>query len=102
MRYTAAMFHHRVALLMATLLGLAGTSFGQLSKGNLILINRGLQVQGMVTRDDVFHLNTYSNANYTAINWLWDSSPSQMGTAPGFPWSRWVGNETNMPPLAGE
>jgi len=69
----------------------------QISKGHQILINRGLQVQGMVTRDDVFHLTTYSNANYTSINWLWDSSPSLMGTAPGFPWSRWAGNETNMP-----
>jgi len=50
----------------------------QISKGQSILINRGLQLQGMVTRDDVFHLNTYSNANYTSINWLWDSNPSLM------------------------
>lgn len=38
------------------------------SKGQLILIDRGLQVQGMVTRDDVFHLSTYSNANYTSLH----------------------------------
>jgi hypothetical protein len=83
-------------------LGGAAAGVGQLSKGNLILLERGLQVQGMVTRDDVFHLSTYSNANYTSINWLWDSSPSQMGAAPGFPWSRWAGDETKVPPLAGE
>jgi hypothetical protein len=96
------MFHPRVAVLTTLLLGFAGTGSAQLSKGNLILINRGLQVQGMVTRDDVFHLNTYSNAHYTSINWLWDSNPSLMGSAPGFPWSRWVGDETKMPPLTGE
>ena len=72
------------------------------SKGQLILIDRGLQVQGMVTRDDVFHLNTYSNANYTSVHWLWNSSPSQLGTAPGFPWSRWAGDEASVPPLTSE
>jgi hypothetical protein len=101
-RYTPPMFHRRIALLTALLLGIAGNSLAQLSKGNLILINRGLQVQGMVTRDDVFHLNTYSNANYTSIHWLWDSNPSLMGPAPGFPWSRWAGDETKVPPLTGE
>ena len=82
------------ALLFASIVSVSA----QLSKGNLILIKRGLQVQGMVTRDDVFHLNTYSNANYTSIHWLWTSS-SQM-TA--FPWSRWVSNESNMPPVGAE
>ena len=74
----------------------------QLSKGNQILVNRGLQVQGMVTRDDVFHLTTYQNANHTSINWLWNSNPSLMGAAPGFPWSRWVSAETNVPPQGAE
>lgn len=101
-RYIGVMFHRWFALLVATLLGVAAMSFGQVGKGNLILINRGLQVQGMVTRDDVFHLSTYSNANYTSINWIWDSNPSLMGNAPGFPWSRWVGDETKMPPLGSE
>jgi hypothetical protein len=96
------MFHHRLTWLITALLASSGASFGQVTKGHLILINRGLQVQGMVTRDDVFHLSTYSNANYTSINWLWESNPSLMGNAPGFPWSRWVGDETQMPPLAGE
>ena len=78
------------------------TACGQISKGQRILIERGLQVQGMVTRDDVFHLSTYSNANYTSINWLWTANPSLMGNAPGFPWSRWVNNESLMPPQTGE
>ena len=74
----------------------------RINKGNLILIDRGLQVQGMVTKDDVFHLSTYSNANYTSIHWLWDSNPSLMGAVPGFPWSRWAGDETKVPPLGAE
>lgn len=74
----------------------------QIGKGNWILLQRGLQLQGMVTKDDVFHLSTYSNANYTSINWLWDANPSLMGPPPGFPWSRWVRNEGELPPLGGE
>lgn len=74
----------------------------QIGKGNRILIQRGLQLQGMSTGDDSFHLGTYSNANYTSINWIWEASPSQMGAAPGFAWSRWVANETNMPPRGAE
>ena len=60
-----------VALAAAVLVsGYAQTGYAQISKGNWILINRGLQVQAMVTKDDVFHLNTYSNAYYTSIHWL--------------------------------
>src|SRR5256885_2028261 len=91
-----------IRLWCAFLLASEVTAAAQLSKGQLILIKRGLQVQGMVTRDDVFHLNTYSNAQYASIQWLWNSSPSQMGTAPGFPWSRWVSDPTNMPPVGSE
>ena len=50
---------------------LAPASHAQVSKANQILINRGLQVEGMVATYDTFHLSTYSNANYTAVNWLW-------------------------------
>jgi hypothetical protein len=74
----------------------------QISKGQQILINRGLQVQGMVNNADGFHLDTYSNANYTAINWFYGSVPSEMGPAPGFPWGRWVSDQTQMPPASGE
>jgi hypothetical protein len=91
-----------VYLVILILSLLAADTPAAVSKGHLILIDRGLQVQGMVTRDDVFHLSTYSNANYTSVHWLWDSNPSQLGVAPGFPWSRWAGDETKVPPLAGE
>jgi hypothetical protein len=76
---------------------LSGAAFGEVSKGHRILIERGLQVQGMVTKDDVFHLNTYESANYTAVHWLWEADPSQHGAIPGMPWARWVGDETKMP-----
>ena len=92
----------RWVMLVLTLLASISAAYSQISKGQRILIERGLQIQGMVTRDDVFHLTTYSNANYTSINWLWTANPSLMGNAPGFPWSRWVNNETLMPPQAGE
>jgi hypothetical protein len=91
-----------VAFTVVMSLWMPGLAWGQISKGHRILIERGLQIQGMVTRDDVFHLSTYSNANYSSINWLWTANPSLMGNAPGFPWSRWVGNESNMPPQSGE
>ncbi len=69
----------------------------QISKGQQILLNRGLQLQGMTITGDVFHLSTYSNACFTSINWMGQSDPSLMGPAPGFPWSRWITSETNMP-----
>ena len=62
-----------------------------LSKGDQILITQGLQVQGMVTNFDPFHLSTYQAANYSSLNWLWDSTTTAQGTAPGaIPWTRWV------------
>jgi hypothetical protein len=73
----------------------------ELSKGHRLLIEYGFQIQGMATKDDVFHLDTYKNANYTAINWLWDADVSKHGPAPGFAWARWVGDESQMPPRAG-
>lgn len=91
----------RILLLLAPII-VSSEAQPAVSKGQLILIDRGLQVQGMVTRDDVFHLNIYSNANYTSVHWLWDSNPSQLGVTPGFPWSRWAGDETRVPPLTGE
>ena len=35
----------------------------QVSKGNQILIDRGLQIQGMVNTGDIFHLANYLNAH---------------------------------------
>ncbi len=77
----------------------------QISKGNLILLERGLQIQGLITPDNYFHLDTYSNANYTAVNFLWNSTgnlgplPIFVGETPGFPWARWVSDEDNMPTM---
>src|SRR6187401_3073980 len=82
-------------------LAFAKIGHAQISKGHQILIDRGLQLQGIVTFDP-FHLNTYSNANYTSIGWQWDSNPSLNGPAPGFLWSRWVGNQSAMPPSGSE
>ncbi|HKQ38287.1 MAG TPA: hypothetical protein VJ063_09430, partial [Verrucomicrobiae bacterium] len=92
-------FLHTIMIRLCCVLLLCdvGVASAQLSKGHLLLIKHGLQVQGLVTRDDVFHLNTYSNANYTSTHWLWNSSMSA-----AFPWSRWVNTETNMPPVGNE
>ena len=84
-------------LVGAALAAPARLAQGELSKGHRILIQQGLQIQGMATKDDVFHLDTYKNANYTTINWLWESNLSHHGPAPGFPWARWVGDENQMP-----
>ncbi len=68
-----------------------------MSKAHRILIQRGLQTQGMTTKDDSFNLATYQNANYSTLAWLWESNTSLQGAAPGYPWARWVGDETMMP-----
>lgn len=73
-----------------------------LPKANRILLERGLQIQGMATKDDVFHLDTYKAANYTAINWLFDANPAKHGPPPGFPWARWVSDQAHMPPVGDE
>ena len=75
----------------------------QISKGHQILINRGLQLQGLGQDDCYLHLDTYSDANYTSINWnnspgAHSSRPEWMGPPPGFPWARWVWDTTQMPP----
>src|SRR5215207_6106413 len=88
-----------VALLLAT--AAAPSRGAELSKGHRLLIEHGFQIQGMATKDDVFHLQTYQAANYTAINWLWDANVSHHGAAPGFAWARWVGDASQMPPRAG-
>jgi hypothetical protein len=94
---------------LGLLMFLSGARLGvaQISKGNQILLTRGLQVEGLVVTYDTFHLSTYSNANYTAVLWLWDSPRSYnnmapLGPAPGFPWARWVYDESDMPPLGQE
>ncbi|HOX56489.1 MAG TPA: hypothetical protein P5205_06610 [Candidatus Paceibacterota bacterium] len=94
------------AIVVGSLLS-SWTGHAQIGKGHQILINRGLQIEGLVATYDTFTLSRYSNANYTAIIWLWDpprsyDSMSVLGAAPGFPWARWVAGENDMPPLGGE
>ena len=88
--------------LAGMMLGHVQFAQAQISKGCQILLNRGLQLQGLVQWADYFHLDTYSNANYTSINWGWTSSPDSMDSTAGEPWSRWVSGTTNMPPQSGE
>ncbi len=83
-------------------LGAGQAGYAQLSKGYQVLLNRGLQLQAMDEWDDYFHLDTYTNANYTSINWIFTPNLGLMGTPPGFPWSRWVSASANMPPQPGE
>src|SRR5882724_8704257 len=97
-------FHAVRLLAMAgVFLGVAQTSYPQISKGNQILINRGLQLQCLSQDDCYLHLDTVTNANYTSITWvnspgLHSSRPEWMGDPPGFPWARWAWDETQMPP----
>src|SRR2546430_171246 len=92
-----------LAFVLLALLFQPESGHAQLSKGHQILLNRGLQIQGLVSTYDTFHLTTFSNANYSTVNWLWASprsysgSMSLLGTPPGFPWARWVTDETDMP-----
>src|SRR5262245_42094678 len=75
----------------------------QVSKGQQILLNRGLQIQGLSTPDNYLHLDTYSNANYTSLAWSGEASGNAgmisdfEGPLPGFPWGRWISDPANMP-----
>ncbi len=80
------------------ILGGAPSGWAQLGKAARILANRGVEIQGMVEWDDFFHLDTYSNMNYTSVNFFSTSEPSLLGPPPGFPWGRWVTDITQMPP----
>jgi hypothetical protein len=103
------LLRRRRARALALALGVAGLMLGhvqvaqaQLSKGYQILLNRGLQLQGLVQWADYFHLDTYSNANYTSINWGWGAIPDSMDATSGEPWSRWASDTGSMPPQSGE
>ena len=104
------------AALMGVMPG--SVAHGALSKGSQILINRGFQLEGLVTKDNGFHLSPavnggsltggYLDIGYNTVNWLYgstnnpNSNVSALGAAPGIPWSRWVDQEANMPPLGSE
>src|SRR6266545_2876078 len=62
-----------------------------LDKGHQILIDRGLQIGGLVDQTyRPFHLGTLQAANFTIPLWAWDTDISQLGPAPGAPWGRWI------------
>ncbi|HZM02051.1 MAG TPA: hypothetical protein VFC44_03420 [Candidatus Saccharimonadales bacterium] len=77
----------------------ASTGHAQLSKATQILLNRGIELQAMVQFNDEFNLVTYSNANYTSVNWFDPGWQAYLGPAPGFPWGRWVSGPSDMPPV---
>jgi hypothetical protein len=97
-----------IFLFLAIASACVGTGSAQVSKGHQLLIDRGLQLQGLAQDDCLVTLSTYTNANYTSISWLNEvgandlpthsSRQPWMGDAPGFPWSRWAKAETQMPP----
>jgi hypothetical protein len=83
-------------------IAIAAPALADPGKADRILRSRGIQIQGMVTNGDVFHLSTFQDANYTTINWIFDSNVDLHGTAPGVPWARWVGDIAQMPPVGAE
>lgn len=87
----------RLVVLAAVFWGAVAFGEPTLSKGHRILLQRGLVLQGMVTKDDVFHLDTYKAAGFTSLCWIWDSNIQWLGPAPGFPWARWIGGPDRMP-----
>src|ERR1043166_6504485 len=104
-KYNLKMLSRRFGLIVYLVFGLLW-SFSlraQISKGHQILINRGLQLQGLVAPDNWFHPDTYSNANFTTVGFSWNSTgnlgpPSTfLGPPPGSPSGRCVCHETNMP-----
>jgi hypothetical protein len=107
LRVTAATAALATAAVAALPARPAAAQVDQLSKGYRLLLQRGIQLQGMVTQDDVFHLGTYQDIGYTSVNWLYsnnvpNSNVTQLGPAPGFPWSRWVADQAHMAPLGNE
>jgi len=104
----------RFARSVCLCVSLVGVSFlaradGAVSKGFQILIDRGFQRQGLVTKDNGFHLTTgYYDIGYNTVNWLYastnnpNSNVDALGPAPGAPWGRWVDSEADMPALANE
>jgi hypothetical protein len=103
------MTFHRIGYVFSVLMAIAcaPTAPAQIGKANQIFINRGLQLEALSLTYDTFHLNTYSNAGYTAVLWSWDSprsydNMSSLLGQPAFPWARWVADENDMPPLGQE
>jgi autotransporter-associated beta strand protein len=74
-----------------------------LSKGQQILVDRGLQLNGLVAlTSDPFHLSTLQSTNFTAPLWAWTSDVSKLGAAPGAPWAKWFDYTTQNDLTAAE
>src|SRR5436309_16030381 len=58
-----------------------------LNKGQLWFLKNGLQLQALSTNFDPWDLSRMQGANYSAVNWLWDSNVTLQGNSP---WARWV------------
>jgi hypothetical protein len=96
-------FMHRFSIALLSVAALvAPAQAAELSKGFRLLIEHGFQVQGLATKDDVFHLPTYLAANYTTLDWLGESNPAVHGKPPGLPWGRWASDPEHMPPVGDE
>lgn len=109
-----------VAIALAVAMLAARLQAQGLSKGYQILLSRGLQMQGLVTKDNGFHLEPellsdstftggYFDIGYNTVNWVFagsgnspNSNVTALGAAPGIPWARWVDQESDMPPLGNE
>lgn len=76
----------------------AQTTQAQLGKATQIILNRGIELQAMVQYADIFTLATFTNANYTSVNWFDPGWQPFLGQPPGFPWGRWVSGPSDMPP----
>lgn len=88
-------------LASCTFVAPARAQVSSLPRGQQLILQHGLQLHGIVSTGDVFHPETYIAANYTAIDWAWDSNTNTHGDAPGFLWARWVRSPAEMPPRPG-
>src|SRR2546423_2545856 len=62
-----------------------------LDKGHQILIDRGVQISGLIAlTENPFHLSTMQAGGLTMPLWTWSGDVSQLGASPGAPWGRWI------------
>lgn len=98
----------RTLAVVAALVVFLQNGQSQISKGHQILMNRGLQSMGLVTRDNPFNVSTLLSGNFSGVVFEWGKyDPTLLGPAPGIPWNRWVsdpardgnGDMADMPPV---
>src|SRR5665213_345637 len=82
--------------------GLSQSVQAQLGKGQQIILNRGVLVEGLIAPENGFHPGTYQSANYNVGFWQNTPNIKHIGNHPGTSWGRWVSGVNNMPPLSGE